>query len=135
MDRILFIVPPHLKFEDFMTPGYRVRLVRKNSKNFGYVLTDMPLGPLSLSAYLKKHLEADIRILDFNVLLNKMSDFNYASFAEFFKAVLSSETWREFNPTVVGITALFTPSYHNLLDLGRVSRELFPEALVLSGGG
>ena len=135
MDRVLFLVPPHLKFEDFMNPGPRVRMVRKNNKNFGYVLTDMPLGPLSLSSYLKKHFNVETRILDFNVTLARMPDFNYGSFTEFFHALLASDEWREFNPTVVGITALFTPSYYNLLDLGRVNRELFPHSLILSGGG
>ncbi|MBF0558422.1 MAG: radical SAM protein [Nitrospirae bacterium] len=135
MDRILFIVPPHLKFDDFVNPSYNTRIVKKKYGNFGSVLTDMPLGALAMSAYIKKHVSVESRLLDFNVVLNKLDSFNYGSFADFFRDVLSGVQWKEYDPTVIGISALFTPSYRNLIDIAQCSREIFPHAVIIAGGG
>ena len=53
MDKILFLVPPHISFDQFVNPSYNERKVDKEYGRFGSVLTDMPLGVLSLSAYVK----------------------------------------------------------------------------------
>lgn len=48
---------------------------RESGEKFGAVLTDMPLGPLSMSAYLKQKFnnkEIDVKVLDFNVELNHL---------------------------------------------------------------
>lgn len=148
MERILFVIPPHLKFADFIKPSYNARHeVRESGQTFGAVLTDMPLGPLSISAYLKKMSQPDppkIKVLDFNVELNLLQEWtwNEESFEPFFEDVLSDGTdrksgalWREFSPTIIGTSVLFGPSYDNLLILQKVFRKLFPSALLLCGGG
>ena len=54
--KLLFLTPPTLQYNDFVHPPDNVGTIRKGSKDFGMVLTDLPLGIVSLSAYLKKHI-------------------------------------------------------------------------------
>jgi hypothetical protein len=94
MQRILFIVPPHLQISDFLEPTYNARIMeRESGEKFGAVLTDMPLGPLSMSAYLKQNFnneEIDVKVLDFNVELNHLKKWtwNRDSFYGYFRNVL-----------------------------------------------
>jgi anaerobic magnesium-protoporphyrin IX monomethyl ester cyclase len=148
MQKILFIVPPHLQISDFLEPNYNARVMeRESGEKFGAVLTDMPLGPLSMSAYLKQEFnsgEIDIRVLDFNVELNHLKNWTWDrdSFAGYFRSILkhgidrlTNRTWLEFTPDIIGTSILFGPSYDNVLDILQVSREIFPNALLLAGGG
>lgn len=52
------------------------------------MFTDMPIGVLALSAYLKKHVALDTKLIDFNIVLNELERFKYRSFAEFFRDYL-----------------------------------------------
>lgn len=148
MEKILFVVPPHLKFLDFINPSYNARHeVRQSGETFGAVLTDMPLGPMSISAYLKKMSKPTppkIKILDFNVELNLLQKWQWSeeTFEPFFEKVLSEGTdrksgtkWKDFSPTIIGTSVLFGPSYDNLLILQKVLRKIFPNSLLLCGGG
>lgn len=135
MDRILFILPPSIEYEDFVRPSGNVRAFRKQDGFYGSVLTDTPLGALALSAYVKKHTGAQTRLLDFNVVLNKSERFPYPSFKEFFRETLASRQWRDYEPGVICISALFMLAYQNILDLAECCREAFPGALILAGGG
>lgn len=132
MDRVLFIVPPPIKFADFISPDYNIGTVSKKNGIFASVLTEMPLGIMAMSAYLKKHLSVETRLLDFNIILNSLESFEYQSFAEFFHDELARLSFR---PTIVGISSLFTPAFQNTLDIAASCRALFPEALVVAGGG
>ncbi|MBI2448551.1 radical SAM protein [Candidatus Microgenomates bacterium] len=133
-DRILFVVPPNITYENYVNPPSNVKGVMSKSKQLGTVVTDMPLGPLSLSAYVKEHTRAQTGMVDFNVVLNRIQDFDYGSFTELFRTVFSDTEWVEFNPTIIGISALFSPSYHNVLDIAECCRKLFPESIILGGG-
>ncbi len=135
MDKVLFIVPPYVTFDRFVSPSFNERTNKKKSGQYGSVMTDMPLGVLSLSAYIKKHTSVEIRLLDFNIVLNKLESFDYRSFPELFRAILLSKEWADYSPNIIGISTLFTPSYYNMLDVARVARETFPGALILAGGG
>lgn len=135
MDRILLIVPPYVEFGSYVNPGYNERTVAKKSGNYGSVVTDMPIGLLSLSAYLKKHTDADVTLIDFNTVLNKLDSFEYRSFSELYRDFLGSEELLDYEPTIIGISALFTPSYHNMLDVAEIARKVFPGALIIAGGG
>lgn len=135
MERILFIVPPYIKFESFVRPAFNERVVQKRTGNYGSVLTEMPIGLISLSAYLKKNAPVEVRLLDFNVVLNKIESFNYNSFAELFFETLSAPEWKDFAPTMVGISALFAPAYYNMLDLAATARKIFPASMLMAGGG
>lgn len=135
MNNVLFIVPPTIDYDKFVSPPDNVRTVPKRDGVYGSALTDMPLGVLALSAYVKKDGMARTKLIDFNVVLNKLERFEFGSFAEFFRSFLSSKELVVFAPDVVGISALFTTSYQNMLDLASCCREVFPDALVLAGGG
>lgn len=135
MDKILFIVPPHITFDSFINPSYNERIVTKKYGNYGSVLTDMPLGVLSLSAYLKKHTAAETKLVDFNIVLNKLEGFEFRSFAEFFRDFLSAQRWVDYAPSIIGISALFTPAYQNMLDIAQCCRDIFPGAVINAGGG
>ena len=147
-ERVLFIILPHLQISDFLNPAYNARLARRSSgESFGSVLTDMPLGPLSMSAYLKSKISPEsleVRILDFNVLLNLTPQWKWSrtSFSDYFSDELAmgrcrktGERWKDFSPTVIGCSILFGPSYENLLQILEESKKAFPSALLLAGGG
>lgn len=135
MVKILFIVPPHITFDSFINPSYNATTIQKKYGNYGSVLTDMPLGVLSLSAYLKKHTTAETKLIDFNIVLNKLEGFEFHSFAEFFRDFLSRPGWVDYAPNIIGISALFTPSYQNMLDIAQCCRDIFPGAIIHAGGG
>lgn len=135
MEKVLFIVPPHSSYENFIHPAFNVRIVQKKSGSFGSLLTDMPLGVLALSAYIKKKSAVETRLVDFNIVLNKMESFEYPSFIKFFHIFLSSQKIQDFQPSIIAISALFTPSYQNMLDIARACREIFPTAIIIAGGG
>ncbi|MDP2827503.1 MAG: radical SAM protein [Sulfuricellaceae bacterium] len=136
MERILFVVPPNLTFDDFVNPPTNVGTVKlkKSDKPFGSLITDIPLGIISLSAYLKKHLGIASLAADFNIQLLKESEFEFADFRSYFWSCLQSDKFQAFRPTVIAISAQFSPSYHSVIDIAEVSRSLFPEALILAGG-
>ena len=63
---ILFLLPPNIEFEDFVSPPANISTIQKGEKQFGSVITDPPLGVISLSAYVKKFLPVNSRCIDFN---------------------------------------------------------------------
>ncbi len=135
LDKILFIIPPYISYDSYVNPGFNEREVIKKSKNYGSVVTDMPIGLLSLSAYLKKNTSVEVKLIDFNIALTKMKSFEYNSFSEMFHNVLSSKEWVDYDPNIIGISTLFTSSYHNMIEIGKLERIIFPNSLIISGGG
>jgi len=133
-DKVLFIIPPNIKYEDFVNPPENVKIVSKKSGNFGAVITDMPLGVISLSAYVKKFTTTQTRLVDFNIVLNKVENFGFRSFEEFFRDFLSSYKWNGDTPSIIGISSLFTPSYQNMLDIAQCCRDIFTSAVIVAGG-
>ncbi len=133
MEKVLFIIPPCIKLEDFLHPSSNARFKEKNGKIFGNVLADMPIGVLSLSSYIKKHTDVESKLLDFNIVLNKISDFNFDSFISFFQKEIKK--YKDFNPTIICISTLFSPAYRNMVSIGEISREIFPETNIFAGGG
>ncbi len=134
-DRILFVVPPYISYGSFVSPAFSERVIAKKSGNYGSVVTDMPIGLISLSAYLKKHSAAEIKLIDCNVILNEIESFEHSSFSEFFGNILAARKLIDFAPSIIGISTLFTPSYYNMLDMARAARNIFPDALIIAGGG
>lgn len=133
MKKLLFIVPMHITWESFAQPAfYNVQLAKGDGKVYNIPRTDLPLGPLSISAYLKKFIEVDVRLIDFNAEVNAMDAVPFNSFdglcRHFFQAI------QDFEPDFVGVSSLFSPSFPNFLDCGRVAREVWPDAIVVGGG-
>lgn len=134
--RILFIVPPNITFEDFIAPPENVKTVVRGNRQYGAVITDIPLGILSLSAYVRKHTEASTALIDFNIVLNKVESFNYSSFKEFFREELLCYRQKLFEaPDIIGISTLFVSSYCSMLEIAECCRQIYPEAILIAGGG
>lgn len=131
MNNILFIIPPSIEFEDFVHPPENVKSIPKSDGNYGSVLTDMPLGILSLSAYVK-HI-SQTKLIDFNIILNKLPNFPYTSFSDLFYDTLSN--YIAYSPSIIVISTLFTSAYNSMIDIARISKTLFPNSIVVSGGG
>lgn len=133
---ILFIVPPHITYHDYLHPADNARHVLKpDGRAYGSLITDMPLGLLALSAYVKRYAARPvaIRLVDANLELNALAGFDHANFSDYFSRLLQ-EKLADFQPDIIGISALFSPSFYNLLELGAVCRRLVPQALILAGG-
>ncbi len=132
MEKVLFIVPPTIMFADFIKPDYNTRIVKKKNGDFTSVTTDMPLGIMSMSSYIKKYIPVETRLLDLNIVLNKVESFNYNSFVDFFQEAIST---LDYEPTIIGISSLFTSSYQNMLDIAKCCRNSFTDAVIVAGGG
>lgn len=134
-DKLLFLVPPNITYEDFVSPPSNISTISKNNGQvkFGSVLTDIPLGVISLSAYLKKWVDIDVKVIDFNVLLNQVDDWLWPDFESFFEETLRSEEYQKFKPDYVGVTALFTPAYDSVISLTKLAKKCF-SSLILVGG-
>jgi anaerobic magnesium-protoporphyrin IX monomethyl ester cyclase len=135
MDKFLFIVPPHISFNDFISPSFNVKTIQKKGRNYGSSFTDMPLGVLAMSAYVKKHTDAETRLVDLSIEINKLEEFDFNSFGDFFSSILSVPRWIEYAPSIIAISALFTPSYRSVLDIAKCCRDIFPNSIIVAGGG
>lgn len=135
MNKILFIVPPYISFDSFVNPSAHGRTVVKNDKTLGNPFTDMPLGILSMSAYVKKNSETQTKLIDYNIILNKLKSFEYDTFYDLFLETISEQKWIDYNPDIIGISALFTPSYYSMIDITKICKKIFPKAIIFAGGG
>lgn len=135
MKKILFIIPPNVRYQEFINSSSNVRFVKKKDKYYRSLMTDMPLGIFSLSSYLKKNTDVETKLLNFNIVINKMEDFQYSSFKDVYRAVLTRKEFKEFSPDIIGLSVLFSPAYSGMLELAEVCKELFPDTLLLAGGG
>jgi radical SAM superfamily enzyme YgiQ (UPF0313 family) len=132
--KILFLVPVHISYDSYVSPPSNARTVIKNGRILNSLATDLPLGLLSISAYLKKHLSLDIRLVDFNTEVSALSDFDYPDFASFARDYLREHFGADFTPNIVGISSLFSPSYQNFIEAGETVKSIWPEAFVVGGG-
>ena len=135
MENILFVIPPYSSYEDFINPPVNTKHVLKDDgKYYGNLVTDMPLGILSLSGFLKKHIKSvRIELVDFNVVLSEIGSFDFKSYEEFFSNYLYNYL-KDNKFSIIGISALFSPSYFGMLDLAKVCRELFKKSIIIAGG-
>jgi anaerobic magnesium-protoporphyrin IX monomethyl ester cyclase len=130
--KLLLLVPMHISFESFLNPQHNSRNFKKSDgKIYNSLSTDLPLGPISMSAYLKKHINVDVRLIDFNAEVNSLDSFPYGSFYECCSDFLSKS---DFVPDFIGVSSLFSPSFYNFMDCGRASKTIFPDAVVIGGG-
>jgi radical SAM superfamily enzyme YgiQ (UPF0313 family) len=131
---ILFLLPPNIEFDDFVNPPSNISTIQKESKLFGSVITDIPLGAVSLSAFLKEKINLVSTCIDFNVTLNKSKSFAYSDFTSYFREEMVKLLGTDYKPDYVAISTMFTAAYQSSIDLAELSRELFPETLILVGG-
>ena len=133
MKKLLFVVPMHISWDSFTKPEfYNVQLAKADGKVYNIPRTDLPLGPLSISAYLKKFLPLDVKLIDFNAEVNALDAVPFDSFEalcrHFFRQI------EDFAPDFVGVSSLFSPSFANFMDCGRMAREVWPDSIVVGGG-
>ncbi|ERE19452.1 B12-binding domain-containing radical SAM protein [Pseudogulbenkiania ferrooxidans] len=133
MKKLLFVVPMHISWDSFTKPEYyNVQLAKGDGKVYNIPRTDLPLGPLSISAYLKKFLSLDVKLIDFNAEVNALDAVPFDCFEalcrHFFQQI------KDFEPDFVGISSLFSPSFPNFMDCGRVAKEVWPDSIVVGGG-
>ena len=132
--KMLFLVPVHISYESYVSPPKNARTVIKNGRIVNSLATDLPLGLLSMSAYLKKHYSLDIRLVDFNVEVSALDEFDYPDFASFARKYLAEHFVADFSPDIIGISSLFSPSYQNFIELGAAVKELWPDSFLVGGG-
>jgi len=125
----------HITFESFLSPAHNSRtFLKSDGKKYNSLSTDLPLGALSMSSYLKKFIDIEIKLIDFNAEINALDSFPYDSFYDCCVDLLSRTCEKGETFDYVGVSSLFSPSYNNFLDCGRASKALFPNALILGGG-
>jgi len=130
--KLLLLVPMHISFESFLNPQHNSRNFKKaDGRIYNSLSTDLPLGPISISAYIKDHLDVDVRLIDFNAEINALDTFPYETFLACCEDFLKKLEW---TPDIVGVSSLFSPSFHNFMDCGRAARSIFPEAIIVGGG-
>ena len=133
--RIEFIIPPHITFEDFVSPSSAHKhVLKEDGKNYGNLVTDMPLGPLALSGYLKQSLDVDVGLLDFNVELTKAESFKYSSYLEYFCDYISQNKDSLVKPDIIAISTLFSPSYESTIEMAQAWRSAYPDVFIIAGG-
>lgn len=97
-----------------------------------------PSGLLSISAYVKKHNpDINIKIIDFNVIINqlvlsKIRSFDEYKFEDFLKEALSLVDG--FIPDIIGISVLFCSVYQDLKPLASFLKKNYNESLIVCGG-
>ena len=138
MKKILFILPPNIIFKEFFYPAkHNTRLISKNDgREYGVVFTDMPLGCLSLSAYIKsKCQDIDTKLINFNTLLYtlKTSHLQNSFYSLFYEYL--NEMSQEYKPDIICISSLFMSNYQSTIELSKICKILFPNAVLILGGG
>jgi len=127
----LFINPSPMPFKEqkvFLNEGDTSRL-----PDFS-----VPIGILDLAAYIEKNVDdICIELLDVAADLHKVFRNNEnhrnpdLSLDKFYKSEIESVSME---PDIVGISILYSTSYYSSLELVRLAREKWPNALLIGGG-
>jgi anaerobic magnesium-protoporphyrin IX monomethyl ester cyclase len=125
--KLLFIIPPYFNANDYL------------DKHRAAVLPafTIPYGILSMQAYLTKHCEqlGEMRLVDLNVTLKRLVETQTVeSHQEVFNAELLA-VLEEFQPDIVGISALFNSSSGYIQSLVKGVKDFDPGILTIAGGG
>lgn len=97
-----------------------------------------PTGLLSIAAYVKKNIpEANIKILDFNAVMNRIAQdetrgFDDYKFTDFLQEALSGVDG--FIPEIIGISTLFCSVYQDLKPLVSFLKARYSRSLITCGG-
>lgn len=131
--KALVIVPPNITFESFRWPKNNTKTWRhKSGCELGVIITDVPLGAITISALLKEKHKAEVVVHDFNVALHK--EWNNPDDLNFNDYFIESIENLDFAPNLICFSSLFVTGFTNLVDLSKTCRKLFPDALIIAGG-
>jgi radical SAM superfamily enzyme YgiQ (UPF0313 family) len=133
---ILLIVPPNITYDSFKHPPKNSKTWRHNNgKDYGVLITDVPLGVLTISSLLKNKFNSNVEVIDFNTLIHKTWNHdNDPTFENYFDETLSNLKDSGFIPDVIGISSLFVTGYQNLIFLGERIKSIFSNAFLIVGG-
>ena len=123
--KVLFIVPPNLPFSDLVksgTAGYQ-----------SIIQTSPPLGILSIASYIRQFASVDIKIVDLNIVISKMPTISFSDWEQKIFEILSAIAG-ETSYDIVGISALFNTNFSHLLQISKIVKSLWPDAIIVSGG-
>ena len=126
MHKILFIIPPYSSFDDYHSKDPTSKLP----------IFTAPYGILSLISYINENKGYNVNIIDCNQIILEIMN-NFEDNCDFKKVILKNiiNIIREYNPQLIGISALFNSNYPHLKYLAPIIKENFPEKLLIVGGG
>jgi len=133
--KVLLLIPPNITFDAFTKPGKNTKTWRhKNGRDYGVLITDVPLGALTISGWLKEKCDSEVILIDFNTLIHSTWDHSEEhDFSQWFDETLA-DIGKTFQPDVIGFSSLFVTGYQNLISLGNVAKKIFPAAFRIVGG-
>ncbi len=127
MRKLLFVIPPYFNAADYLDKARAAVLPAFT----------IPYGILSMEAYLTKHCEnlGELRLVDLNVTLKRLvEERSVENYEQIFSAELHA-ILEEFQPDIVGVSALFNSSFGYIQSLVKTAKDFNPEIITIAGGG
>ncbi len=127
--KLLFIVPPCVAVSELIPDGSRAF----SSK----IRKEVPLGVVSLATYMEEYTQSNVVILDLNLKFynlveeNRFDEINTPEL--YIREYITQLQDEEFD--FCGISAIFSPTYGYLGIISQIVKEIFPDAVIIAGGG
>ncbi len=128
---ILFLNPPTIPY------NILVSSLGNPKTNFSQFIA-MPMGILYLGAVIQKSLpDANIEVVDFAKILrecNNLNDREVTSVKGFLRDALKKSLVESYQPTIIGISIMFSTAHKTCMDLALICKEIWPKTPILIGG-
>lgn len=122
---VLFVVPPAVGIERLLN----------GSPTTKFVYPFIPMGVLSIASYAGAHADVDFMVLDLSVKIsNFINNSGSLSLDDFIRQQMSN-LYKEKQPDIIGISAIFNSSGGYLYSISTQAKNLWPDVLVVAGGG
>ena len=127
--KLLFIVPPCVSMSELVVDDDRAF----SSK----IRKEIPLGAVSLATYMKVYANVEVTVLDLNLqfydLVSEGMIDNINTPEVYIRELMGKVQYEQYD--FCGISAIFSPTYGYLRVISHMAKELFPQAVVVAGGG
>ncbi|OJF98482.1 B12-binding domain-containing radical SAM protein [Pararhizobium antarcticum] len=127
MRKLLFVIPPYFNAADYLDKARAAVLPAFT----------IPYGILSMEAYLTAHCKnlAELRLVDLNVTLKRLvEERSVEDYEQIFSAELHA-ILEEFQPDIVGVSALFNSSFGYIQSLVKTAKDFDRKIITIAGGG
>lgn len=128
-NKLLFVVPPCVAITELLPDENRTFASK--------IRKEIPLGALSLATYMESYAQVETVVLDLNLkfyeLVNEHKIDEVNTPETYIKNFISQLREEKFD--FCGISAIFNPTYSYLKIISQILKEVFPEAVVIAGGG